>query len=428
MDLTAPPPVLGQERLGILTLEAGRYEVTCTGRVPTDVLAYVKDQGGILGATLLAHFGGPPHGVPPDVVRAAVVGLLRGKKIRVEITGVGEITSVRDEGARELLKEGGLKKAKLSENTVEPLAPRDRNAICTLFRDQLGKEVARDNDAIADAVVERFAGVRERLTTLGERFRRLPKDTAYPEALTKLEGALESCRRDRRVEPTVLAVKRALPVLRDGLGLLRRMETDLSDAALDALRDAEQVRTYVWPGLLALSPTDEARAAASALDEHLRAARPWEDTGELSPHVALVRGEYRARRRALLDAHDKEVELAVEGLKRQNGFERLGPDQRHQVLRPLREGAAAGTDESAVAPALEALEAQLAVRRKAAEGRARAQLDGLLETVGELPTVEVSLDLRGRMVTTEAELDRLVDDIRRRILHELAANHRVRLR
>jgi hypothetical protein len=37
-ELAAPPPVFGQERLGLLTLDAGRYEVTCHGRVPTDVL------------------------------------------------------------------------------------------------------------------------------------------------------------------------------------------------------------------------------------------------------------------------------------------------------------------------------------------------------------------------------------------------------
>ncbi|AUX22426.1 hypothetical protein SOCEGT47_029290 [Sorangium cellulosum] len=427
-ELTAPPPVLGQERLGLLSLDAGRYEVTCTGRVPTDILAYVREHGGITGSTLLAHFGAPPHGVAPDVVRAAVVGLLRGRKVRIEIAGIGEITSPRDEGARELLKEAGLRKAKLTENTVEALTPRDRNAICALFRDLLGKDVARDNDAIADAVAERFARVRERLTELGERFRRLPKDTAYPATLTRLEGALEACRRDRRVEPTVLAVKRSLNVLRDGLTLLRRMETDLTDGAIDVLRQAEDALNHTWPGLAALSPSEDARAAAGAVEAHLRAERPWEDTAELQPRVELLRGEYRARRRALLDAHAREVDLAVERLKRRSGFERLDPDQRHQVLRHLREGAAPNTDERAVAPALEVLEGLLAARREAAEARALAQLDTLLEGLGATPVVEVALDLGGREIDSAAALDRLLDEIRRRVLHELDARHRVRLR
>jgi len=427
-ELTAPPPVLGQDRLGILNLDAGRYEVTCNGRVPTDVLAYVKEHGGITGSSLLAHFGAPPHGVPPDVLRAAIVGLLRGARIRIELSGVGEITSVRDEGTRELLKDTGLRKAKLTENTVETLAPRDRNAICGVFKDLLGKDVARDNDAIADAVAEKFAGVRERLTELGERFRRLPKDTAYPDALTKLERALETCRRDRKVEPTVLAVRRSLNVLRDGLTLLKRMETDLSDEAIDVLRQAEDVWNLTWPSLDAVGASEEAHAAANGLAAHLSTERRWEDTPELVPRLELLRNEYRARRRAVLDAHANEVDVAIDKLKRRTGFERLDPDQRHQVLRHLREGAAPGTDDRAIAPPLEALETLLATRREVAEAKARAHLDALLESLGETPVVEVALDVSGREVESEAELERLLDEIRRRILHELAAHHRVRVR
>ena len=37
---------------------------------------------------------------PPDVVKATVVGLLRGRKLRVRMPEGIELTSVRDEGAR----------------------------------------------------------------------------------------------------------------------------------------------------------------------------------------------------------------------------------------------------------------------------------------------------------------------------------------
>ena len=427
-ELAAPPPVFGQDRLGLLTLDAGRYEVTCNGRVPTEVLAYIKEYGGVTGSTLLAHFGAPPHGVPPDVIRATVIGLLRGGKLRIELPVVGEITSVRDEGARELLKDTGLRKAKLTVNVAEGVSPRDRNAICSMFQDCLGKDVARDNDAIADAVVQTFAGVRERLTDIGERFRRLPKDSAYPEVLTKLEHALEACRRDRRVEPTVLAVKRALPVLRDGLPLLRRMETDLGYTAIDTLRHAEDTLRYYWPGLTSFPHTDDLRTAASAIEAHLMTGHPWENTAELVPKIEALRTAYRDQRRSILDTHAARLEQIVDRLKRRDGFETLDADQRHDVLRHLRDGAAPGTDEHAIAPPLEALAPQLAARREAAETKALAALDELLAKRGEAPTVDVALDLRGREVRTEAELDRLIDELRQRILHELGAGHRVRLR
>ena len=427
-DLSAPPPVFGQEKLGLLSLDAGRYEVTCRGHVPQEILAYVKDNGGVTGASLLAKFGGSPHGVPPDVARAAVLGLLRCSKLRVEIQGVGEITSVRDEGARELTKDGGLRKARLTENTVETLTPRDKNAICTFFKEQLGKEVARDHDAIADAVAERFPLVRERLTTLGERFRRLPKSTAYPEALTKLERALESCRKDRRVEPTVMSVKRALPILRDGLTLLRRMETDLRDDAVAAIGDAERVTIYEWPGLLAVGPSDEARAAEAVIEAHLKTERPWEDSAQLAPHVARVRVEYRERRGAILDLHAKALEIAIERIKRRDGFDLLDPDQRHQVLRHVREGGASNTDAKAIVPSLEALDAQLASRRDTAERKALQELDALRETLGAAAVVEVDVQLAGREIDDEAGLDRALDAVRRRVMIEIVAGHRVRIK
>lgn len=427
-DLAAPPAVLGQDKLGILSLDAGRYEVTCAGRVPTDLLAHLRAEPGVTGAGVLAHFGGPPHGVAPDVLRAAVIGLLRAHKLRVDLPGVGELTSVRDEGVRELLKDATFRKARLFENTKDPLAPRDRNAICTLFKDMLDVEVARDNDAIADAVAARFTRVRERLTALGERLRKLPPGTDYPEALTQLESALEACRRSRQVEPTVTAVKRALPALRDGLALLRRMETDLTEASVTVLRDASNTLAYHWPPLEALGPSEEVREATRAIQAHLATPRPWEDTADLGRHVEAVRAAYRERRGALLDAHAERVDNAVERIKRRDGFERLDMDQRHQVLRALREGAAASTDAQAVVPALEALEGQLAARREAAESKAMAHLDAFLEKLGERPTVELTLDLAGREIKTEADMDQLLAELRRKILHELSAHHRVRIR
>ncbi len=427
-ELAAPPPVLCQDRLGILTLDAGRYEAVCDGRVPTELLAFIREHENVNGSTLLSHFGAPPHGVPPDVLRAAVVGLLRAHKLRVEISGVGEITSTRDEGARELLKDTGLRKAILTENTKEALDGRDRNAMCKLFKEQLGTEVARENEAIADAVAKHFSRIRERLTHLGERFRRLPKATEYPAALTKLEAALESCRRDRRVEPTVLAVKRTLPALRDGLTLLRRMETDLSPSAITALAEAERISDHYLPSLQAVGWSESAEAAARALTAHLTTERPWEDTGELLQHVELLQGEYRARRQSILTHHEEQLALSIEGLKRRPGFEKLDADQRHEVLRCMRDGASAGTDEKAIVPALEALEGLLKARRDNAEQKALAVLDSILQNKGGSPVVEVALDLTGREIADSDALERLLDELRQRILHELAAQHRVRLK
>jgi hypothetical protein len=329
------------------------------------------------------------------------------------------------------LKETVLRKSSITENTKTVLDARDRNAICALFKEQLNKDVARDNDAIADAIASNFGGeggIRSRLTDIDVRFRRLPKATPYPKALTELAAAIERCRRDRKVEPTVLNAKRSLNALRDGIVLLRRMETDLTPGAIDAILRAEDVWRHSWPGLTALGPSEEARASAAAIDANLHTERPWEDTAVLASHVDRVRGEVRTRRRAILETHEKAIENGLERLKRRTGFDQLDPDQRHGVLHHLREGAAANTDENAIAPALEALDGQLAARREAAERKAASHLDAVLTTLGASPIVEVTVELSGQEIATEAELDRVLADVRRRVVHELSAHHRVRLR
>src|SRR5690606_22661959 len=108
-----------------------------------------------------------------------------------------------------------------------------------------------------------------------------------------------------------------------------------------------------WPSLQALGPTDEMKSAAQLIEEHLAADRAWNGASELTAPIELLRGAYRSQRKSVLDAHAARLEAALEDVKRRPGFERLDPDQRHQVLRHLREGGAANTDESAVAPPLE---------------------------------------------------------------------------
>ena len=178
------------------------------------------------GRALLTELGSPPWGYSASVVRACLIGLLRAEKLCVRLPGVGELVSVRDPGVRELLRERNLRRAEFSAVAEQPVSPRDRNAICKLLRDELGCEVKRADDAIADAVVEQFARVRERLTTFDARFRRVPSSAHYPQGLVHLAQALEDCRRSRQVQPTVAAVKRNLAVLRTGLAELAALEAD----------------------------------------------------------------------------------------------------------------------------------------------------------------------------------------------------------
>ncbi len=103
-ELSGPSPKFLTGELGILELDSGRYVAACGGVVPRRVLEHVESEGGVSGTALLAHFGGPPYGYTPNVVKACVAGLLRGGKIRIQPEGGGEITAVRDAGVRDLFE------------------------------------------------------------------------------------------------------------------------------------------------------------------------------------------------------------------------------------------------------------------------------------------------------------------------------------
>lgn len=435
-DLAAPPPVLGEQKLGVLVQDSGRYEAKCTGAVPVEVCRAVESAPGITGSTLLARFGGPPHGYSSDLVRACLVGLLRGHKVRVRVPGVGEITSARDEGARELLKDTSLRKAEFFPNKEETINQRDRNAMGRLFEEFFKKDVPREPDDLANAVITHFSEAREQLTEVQTLLRRIPNVT-QPKALDRLEKALEDCRRDRKVDPVLKALKRHLDALRDGLTELRRLQTDLTDAVVEQIRSASAFRDVFLEQLLWEAKTGhlgedsehtEVAAAATVMRERLDSKVPWESSVTLGHAEATLRATYKERRRVVLAAHQARIEDALGQLKLRDGFDTLTQDQQYQVLEHVRTGAAFNTTLEAPVPSLADLQQSSNARVKAAFEKALLQLDELRETQGAKPTINVALALSGREIETEDALERLLTELREQLLKELRAGHRVRLK
>lgn len=431
-DLAAPPSVLGEQRLGILVQDSGRYEAQCSGAVPSEVYRAIEGAPGITGTTLLGRFGGPPHGYSADLVRACLVGLLRGHKVRVRIPGgVGEITSARDEGARELLKETSLRKSEFFPNKEETINQRDRNAMGRLFEEFFKKDVPREPDDLANAVIAHFSEAREQLTEVQTLLRRIPGVT-QPKALDRLEKALEDCRRDRKVDPVLKALKRHLDALRDGLTELRRLQTDLTNEVMERIQSASTFRDVFLGQLLAevnsghLDSSD-VDAPARELQERLNSKVPWEGSTTLAQAEVALRTVYRERRRVLIAAHQARIEEALEQLKLRDGFDTLTQDEQYQVLEHVRTGGAFDHNVDAPVPSLETLHRGSPPKVQTAFDKALLQLDEFRERKGAKPTINVALKLSGRELETEDALERLLTELRERLLKELRVGHRVRL-
>lgn len=426
--LTSPSPkFLGE--LGLLELENGRYVPTCKGVVPTLVLEYVTASTGATGAGLYAHFGGPPYGFAPEVVRACVAGLLRGSKIRIQSEAADQISAARDAGIRDILeKDRAFKAATIYPVGDDTVGTKGRARICKFFEQRLGVQLDRENDAIADAVSTHFPVQLARLRDVFDKLRRLPGHREAPERLVKLEDALGSCYKlVRQTEPTVTEVLRQLDALNNGIEQLGILAAELTQSTVDAVRKVDDVARYQLAQLIAFGALPpELDAARDRIEKVTASDAPWRGVAACDADLTAIIDAYRNVRRGLLVQQEASVEAARARIRLRDGYATLDRDKANHIMRPFHTVVTA-TDETAVSPALEHLRDSFERALPIAEHEANDRLDAVLSEGPQPLRRKVMHNLTGREIGSIEELDRVLNDVRTRVGEELRAGHKVRL-
>ncbi len=425
--LSGPSNKFMESGLGILSLDAGKYVPACTGIEPKRILEFIDREKGTSGSAIIGHFGGPPYGYPVDVVRACLAGLLRAGKVRIRPDGAPEITSINDPGTRDVFKlDRQFRGADIFPAREGEITPRDKVAIRAFFKTHLDLELEQDNDAFADATYQQFPARRDRLREVEALYELLPGRPPLPLALQKLGKALEDCRRSRQVEETVIAVKKHLAVLADGLEQLAILRSELTEEAIKSVREAAGVRDVQLAQLQQAGLAAGLEGEAERLSVQLSAERPWRAISALGPDVARIRERYAEARRSLLNRQNKEAEGARTRVKAREGFQKLSVDQAHLVLRPVAE-ALFDTTPEATAPSLDDMGTRFPQRLAAAEEVADERLDALLSEKDGGQVVKVEAGLRGREIKNRQELRQVLDELEDRVGARLDQGARVRL-
>jgi hypothetical protein len=426
-QLSHPSPKLVKE-LGILTLEAGKYEPTCHGVVPRRVLEYIEREKGASGASLLAAFGGPPYGYAPEVVRACVAGFLRARRIRIQPEAGQELSAVRDAGILDVFqKDRGFKNASFLPAGDTGFKPQDLARVCKFFDAHFGTKLDREPDRIADAVSQHFLPAGARLREVLTRLQKLPGSGQVPYVLIGLQDALTKCLGlARYTDPTMRECLKHLDVLQDGMQTMRRLDAELSDEVVQAVRAASDVSDYQLSQLEAIEGLDSDSAqSASRVRKQLASELPWREIGKIEPDLALVQKAYVARRRSLLQQQEQAAEAVRRSIKARDGFATLTAEHSHHVLRPISD-ALPQTDDEAVSPPLLQLRDGYPLALQRAEEEANTRLDALL-SAGEQPVIRtLSTNLKNREIRDAEELEQLLAELRVRILEQLKTG-RVRL-
>lgn len=427
-NFAAPDPVFIGE-LGILELENGRFTSTCKGVVPKLILDYITANGGATGAGLYAHFGGPPYGFAPEVVRACVAGLLRGSKIRIQSESGDQVSAARDAGSREVLeKERGFKAATIYPVGEDTIGARGRARICKFFEQRLGFPVDRENDAIADAVEKHFPDQMARLRDVLDKLRRLRPAASFPETLTKLDDALAGCFRwVRQTEPTVAEVQRQLDVLTTGIEQLGIYAAELTPAAVEAVKKLDDIGHYQLAQLIAFNALPGAlEAARERVERQVASETPWRGIAALDRDLAAISDAYVDARRALLGKQESDLEAARARIRLRDGFATLDRDKAAHVMRAFQ-NALTPTAENAIAPALDQLRDAFERALPLAERDANDRLDAVLSEGSQPLRRKVLHNLSGREIGSVEELEKALDEVRQVVTAELAQGHKVRL-
>lgn len=414
-------------KLGLLSQDGGKYLPTCNGTVPKLIAAYIEKNEGTGGNVLLQDFARPPYGFPSDVVRACVLALLRDHRVKLKLEDGSTLTSIGDANAREtFLGVTKFKRTEIFPNRDETITQRDLVAMRRFFLEKLGQDLEPSQEVIADAVFKHFLPLRERLRTLEARFNQLPGRPEPEDTLKKLAKALEHCRGERDVAPTIKALKVELPVLTEGVQVLQRLTTDLSDEAVEAVRHAAEVRDFHVTQLQRELATGPVEADVTSLLAQLQSRRPWQDIGALKPALERIVAHYQERRLRLLQEQETRAETARNQLRARPGFMKLTDDETHQVFRPIAL-ALTQTTAAAVAPPLHELQLEFEDKLRRGAEEATGILDELLSAKDKKPVTRIETNLRGREVSTRAELTTVLKELEERVGEQLDQGRKVRL-
>jgi hypothetical protein len=127
-----------------------------------------------------------------------------------------------------------------------------------------------------------------------------------------------------------------------------------------------------------------------------------------------------------LAAQELACQASRNGLKARDGFAKLSGDDQHAVLRPVTQ-AAHDTTADAVAPTLEQMRDAFPERLRLAVETANDLLDRLFSDVKGVTVSQIRANFVNVEITSEAQLDGLLDDLRTRVKERLARGERVRL-
>ncbi|GIV04318.1 MAG: hypothetical protein KatS3mg015_3148 [Fimbriimonadales bacterium] len=409
------PAYLRSDGLGVLRTTSEGLAIATDAEPLRTVLSEIQDRANYgleaSGKYLEEKFGRPPFGALVEVVQVLLALLLRAGAIEVVAQGA-RIANPRDPRLDRVFGtlQGFRAAAFAPQREVDPDM---RARVARRLQQVTGEREPIATDELAKRIRQVFRSQSDILTGVTASLRAL--DLPVPESVEGARSFMETCG-NATDEEVIKTCDEAWEDLRAGLDGAKKWHESLDDQTLDLLRQATQL---VRRGPAGLGPEEGERL--SRLQDLLRSGDLVQNLGVVGQLVQNQRAAYRAAWSVAVQDLRHEVETGVENL-RQRFTGLLEEVPLEEALKPLRDllPPAESTPESG--PSLDALRSHLS-RVPTLVRQIEADLTAMT-TRREVVRVRLR-DLYGGVVTSEEDLDALLERIRQAILEALAQGKHV---
>ena len=402
--------------LKLVTTQGGQDAFNTESGPLAEILATIKNRADYgdptSGKGLAEKFGKEPYGWDFDVVRLMTTSLLRAGKVEMRSQNQ-TIESVHNLEARNVLANNN----RFRQATFRPRSGELETAelvyASTHFEALFGRAV---QELEAGAVTREL---RAEMGPIGERLREMTtvlnsehlpgQDTL--DAAQNLAIELQSGT-DSQVVKAFLAGHKALE---HGLERLQQLEEHLHEAALEQLRAARRAVALEWPALEQDGLTDsELEDAADAITDILAKETFYKELPALNTASAKVQAAFGSRYEQAAAERAETYQAALEKLASTPGWEDLNEDTQAEIREPLRRRA---EEEDPPVP--------LAMLREATLACPEILRDAVRRVIqsaagGTEPEILVVSDLVRGSITSEEQLEAVLDQIRERCLISIA--------
>ncbi|MCD6541517.1 BREX system P-loop protein BrxC [Candidatus Bipolaricaulota bacterium] len=409
------PTYLGPGELGVLRPTPDGMMIATDVEPLRTVLAEIRDRTNYgmeaTGKYLEEKFGQPPFGAHVEVLMVFLALLLRAGTIEV-ITKGARITNPRDPRLDKVFGTlPGFRSAAFAPQ--REVDPDMRARVAKKLQRLTGEREPIATDELARRIRQAFRSHSDIITKVTASLRAL--DLPIPEDIERVGKFIEMCG-NMTDEEVIKTCDETWEDLRAGLESAKKWHENLTSETLELLRDAKRV---VQRGPVGLGPEEEERL--SRLKDLLHSTDLVTNLGTIHRLVREQQETYRAAWEDIVRRLRREVGAHIERLRQRfaSGVEKATLEE---ALKPLHGLIPSGSATPEVGPSLEDLRGRLArVSAMAAE------IDRHLTTIttrAEVVRVRFR-DLYDGVVTSEEDLQVLLERLRQTILEALAQGKQV---